>query len=257
MAFKSKRGSQISGRWAVEITGHEFDCLELVRLLAEQDPSVVVGQEGSYYLVGSILERGADPSEVQRFAGEIVELINGLAPTIWPDFEPVAVGSHVLDAASGRRSVAVAVGHSTARCRAHFVATVVGPDGQEKPDPGRGALGNLLEIGCIDPLVQRAVAFLSRRNCTWFDLYSVLEVLEEDLGQPASKAGICSRNQRSRFTRTANSYSILGVHARHGRTQALPPPNPMTFREARIFVLGLMKAWLAAKTASHQAPSVE
>jgi hypothetical protein len=70
----------------------------------------------------------------------------------------------------------------------------------------------------------------------WPRLYRILEELELHIGKPADKAGLCSANERARFTRTANTAEVSGADSRHALSKYAPPPDPMSLEEATRFV---------------------
>jgi hypothetical protein len=78
------------------------------------------------------------------------------------------------------------------------------------------------------------IFFLPRT--TWPHLYRCLEEVESFLAMKVSTAGMCSENDRERFTRTANTAEAAGLDARHGLGKFAPPRNPMTMNEATLFL---------------------
>ena len=83
----------------------------------------------------------------------------------------------------------------------------------------------------------------------WRQLYVVYEVIEHHVKDQSriERLGLATRGQIRRFKGTANSRRVLGDAARHGKP--LPPPsNPMSFEEARTFILRLVTEWLRWKT---------
>lgn len=50
-----------------------------------------------------------------------------------------------------------------------------------------------------------------------------------------------------RFKHSANSVTVAGDHARHGRELEQPPKKPMTPEEAIAYLNYVAQAWLASK----------
>jgi hypothetical protein len=68
-----------------------------------------------------------------------------------------------------------------------------------------------------------------------------MEEIENHLGKNVDVAGFCSRNQRERFTRSADHTDVAGDDARHAQEKRNAPPNPMSLKEAIDFVEGLLR----------------
>ena len=56
--------------------------------------------------------------------------------------------------------------------------------------------------------------------------------------------GWISQRDAVLFNRTANSFSVLGIDARHGTDVGQPPADPMPLSKARALVVGLVDSWL-------------
>lgn len=96
--------------------------------------------------------------------------------------------------------------------------------------------------------VARALEIIGQEDVRWTDLYHLLEVVEADVGQLMFERGWATRAEMERFARTANSPAILGAAARHGAQRTEPPPNPMSYDDARSLIVRLVRAWLEWKT---------
>lgn len=85
---------------------------------------------------------------------------------------------------------------------------------------------------------------------TWSSLYKAYEILGDAVGGEHAilKAGWVSKRGLSRFTQTAQSRAALGDLARHASEKFTLPANPMTLKEARTLVKGLLSKWLDAKS---------
>src|SRR5262249_5827464 len=85
--------------------------------------------------------------------------------------------------------------------------------------------------------VQDALFYLGAEGNAWANLYKACEVVEEHAGRAEVlfQNGWCSRTAWTRFRRTANHQEAIGRFSRHARSQAEPPPDPMTLEDARLF----------------------
>ncbi len=59
----------------------------------------------------------------------------------------------------------------------------------------------------------------------------------------------CEGSDLKRFKRSANSVTVAGDDARHGKEWQVPPPNPMSLEEASAYVEQLVRRWLESKGA--------
>jgi len=232
--------------WKVRLAGHHYDLEDFPHWLDGCD--FAVGQDDTgFFLTSGAFEEWDDPAEVRRSATEIVELLNGLGRLAWGEFQPIALGAAIeRDRGDGTRR-AMLVATETASTRAKAYAAVVSGGGVPQPDPNRGLLAPLLTLAQRTEPVQRALGFLSGPEVTWNDLYRAAEVVQEDVGGAMFTDGWVEKGRFDWFTGTAQSYSVLGRDARHGRDRHEPPSPPMTFGEARQVILGLVLAWIKWK----------
>ncbi|MEN6605568.1 MAG: hypothetical protein ABFD86_24410, partial [Bryobacteraceae bacterium] len=80
----------------------------------------------------------------------------------------------------------------------------------------------------------------------WAALYRTYEVVADRFGNDnelTSVLNFCSKNELDRVKRTLNHQEAIGAFSRHARLNYQPPPNPMSFEEARDFALGLVRSW--------------
>jgi hypothetical protein len=231
--------------WLVQLAGHRFDLEELPDWL-DGGPFSVLEAEGAYFLKSEYFTRFTDPREVRRAAEDIVELANGLGRVQWQEFQPISVGAVETRTSDGSRKVHIS---ASERVLLRDKAKVVVKDknGVVQPSKSRGKLTAWMEVAGEDALVQRAIGYLNRPGVTWNDLYRTLEVVKASVGGSIVDEGWASKRQLERFSRTANSYSVLGRDARHGRDPGDPPSNPMDFAEARRFILDIARQWLEWK----------
>jgi hypothetical protein len=109
---------------------------------------------------------------------------------------------------------------------------------------GHGSdLGRALQIGLLP-------------QQTWGSLYHVYEVIKHDVsgGTEDWKALLSLLpnepglgRELERFRGAANDPKHAGIHARHGRPERKPEPDPMTFAEAQSLIRRLLLAWLSTK----------
>ena len=103
-----------------------------------------------------------------------------------------------------------------------------------------------------DLAVAKVMRLLASPDCkSWVNLYRIYEVVEADVGGESllQKQAWGSSRDLKRFKHSANSVTVAGDSARHGKEFASPPPWPMSISYADDYVKCLLHAWLASKGA--------
>jgi hypothetical protein len=220
-------------RWLVPLTGERFDTEGLPHWFPDGDV-FALEESGRVYLTGPALESLSGPSEVRNAATRTLNDFAGVITLLSPNFRKPAVDTSIIreedDGARRVHHILIAEpGHF--RMKAHGDLTIAG---QEAPRHTQAQ--QLLRAAKSSPRLEVALALWAEPNASWPQLYRVMEEIEAELGEPLDCAGLCSRNERDRFTRTANSAEIAGGDARHARGRFEPPTNPMTRPEGRTFI---------------------
>ena len=117
------------------------------------------------------------------------------------------------------------------------------------PQPRTIALAMLARS---DSAVAKALRLLSAADSnSWVGLYRIYEVVEADVGGESAlkTCGWGSPADLKRFKHSANSVSVGGDAARHGKELTSPPNNPMSLEEAGSYVTYIVSAWLGSKGA--------
>lgn len=98
--------------------------------------------------------------------------------------------------------------------------------------------------GLADADAERALRTFGRDDADYRDLYNVFEIAEGAIGGRMFTDGTVTRTEVERFTRTAQSPTVLGDAARHGREQEQPPAKPILFEDARDLIRRILRIWL-------------
>ncbi len=93
-----------------------------------------------------------------------------------------------------------------------------------------------LQATTKSPHLQTASLIWTDQVRTWPRLYRVMEEVQQHLGMPPYKAGLCSKTEFKTFEHTANSAEVAGLDARHALGKFEPPAAPMTLPQAEAFV---------------------
>lgn len=227
-------------KWSVELRGERFDLEDLPRWTSGGKVRVI-SRGGSWFLVSPMLEELQDAGEVRLRAEELLSLVNGMGRVVQSNFRPVSLGNVHRRDSDGRGAIIALVGAAEGRSKA-LVTLVI--RGAAQLDPQIGLMNGGIDAALESEETQRLLLFLGQPDLTWNDLYRAYEVLKPlGIDHLLKRSGV-KKDEKKRFSHTANSFSALGLAARHGVKDEDPPPVPMTFREARSLIIRLAKAWL-------------
>ena len=238
-------------RWLVQLEGDPFDLEEFPYWFPDGDV-YAIAENGTVYITGPAIEALKDSSQVREAALQAVDEFSAVIALLWSSLQRPSVGHVYRDGDDGKRQTfAFGSATATARCKVRATGTVDGVR-QERREPTQAQ--RLLAGSRVNHHLQVAVSLWADPLHTWPRLYRILEEIEMYLKQTVAKAGLCSDNQRERFTRSANTAEIAGKDARHSLGKFVPPPNPMDLAEATSFVAGLLQPALL-RAASEPGPA--
>lgn len=230
-------------RWLVEIQGDAFDVEEFPFWFPSGDAHAAA-ENGKVFLVGDIFDSITEASDVYEIAAQLMDEYFAIIGLLQPGLRKPTVGMVFREDDDGsRQGFALLSGVAAGRSKVHGTLSVAG--GQEQ-ETRQTQAQELLAASRSDRRLQVAVSLISISGATWPHLYRCLEEIEYYLGKKVSDAGLCSNNQRERFTRTANSAEVSGRDSRHRLGKFDPPNDPMSISEARAFVSQTLIATLRA-----------
>jgi hypothetical protein len=229
-------------RWLVRLEGDPLDLGQLLGWFPDGEVHAI--EEGAeVYFVGPAFEVLNEVGQVHGKALEVLAEFSAIISLVVPGFCRPAVGNVIREDGSGARK-----GFASASLRIAVRSSLRAPGesagaGTDKKLPTQA---QLLLQGCrSDGHLREAVVVLwADPTKNWPDLYRVLEEVEEYLGQKVHEAGFCSRNERTRFTHSANTAEVAGRGGRHASGQFAPPPRPMNLSEATSFVGRILRTAL-------------
>jgi len=220
--------------WMVFLNGDETDLRELAKCLQRSDLTIEKDNE-SYYLKSTFFSSLTSSQEVREKANEILIPINAGIKIELGAPRPIGVDRVLQINPNG-------VNKGIISRESKFCIRV--PNDTFNP---QNFFLPLLDIAKTDIQVAKMCQFINLDLNSWFTLYNILEILEEDQFKPIMRCGI-HKKEADRFTHTADNYRILGVKSRHAKDKnAIPPENPMTLSEAQEFIKMLIKEWLDEK----------
>lgn len=230
-------------RWLVQIEGEKFDVEEFPYWFPDGEAHVIV-EDGRFLLTGKMLERFDEPYQVYQAAEQLIDEWFGIIALLQSNLKKPTIGMVFCEDSDGhRRGSVFASGSISARSKVRARLTLVGRKGEDR---GPTQAQKLLVASRSNRRLQVAVSIIAIPGATWPHLYRCLEEIEGFLEKTVSSAGFCSKNQRERFTRTANSAEVSGTDSRHGAGKFAPPKDPMTLSEAKSFISQIVQATLGA-----------
>jgi hypothetical protein len=237
-------------RWLVQLKGEPFDLEEFPRWFPKGDVYALT-LDGETFLTGSAFDNFTNPTDVRDSAIQILDEFSSVISLLWPSFKRPTIGdlTHEDDNGERRTHRVLVVESGTIRIKGGVVTISV--NGVPLSDPEAPTQAEeLLEAARQDRRLQLVLAIWADPIRTWPRLYRLLEELEAFLGRTVDVVCLCTKMERDRFTRSANSAEIAGKDARHRGGKFEPPKNPMGLDEATSFIGQLIVSVLARAKAS-------
>jgi hypothetical protein len=203
--------------------------------------------DGVYYLRAERFQAAASAGDVYREAERLLLVINGSGALSDPGFKRVRIDGIVelLPDGSRRRSLFVsgeAIGRGSMTAR----ISVIKRDGT-MDESNEASTVRLIERALSDRDAAEALEILGCRDQDPVNLYKVFEIIRHAAGGEMAllkKPWAPTKEQLSRFTRSACHPAVAGPKARHARDKNEPPADPMILDEMRGFIRELLRGWL-------------
>ncbi len=242
--------------WQVQLHGWGSDLEHLARHFGSQPVRVVRDErDGAFLYESDAFATCSTSEEVLAIAEKELCALSGVLKLCRGSHEPLRPGAVYKRNAAGGRDIFLHL-RDTLQVRVEFgEVTVTVTDSQgnvvTKPPPPPRSIA-ITRLALADAAVAKAMRLLSAEDSeTWVGLYRIYEVVEADVGGELAlkKRGWGSAGDLKRFKHSANSVTVAGDAARHGKELTSPPANPMSLEEAAAYVNYVVSAWLAAKGA--------
>ena len=220
--------------WSVELVARKPDLIDFTRWFPDE-PAKVVANDGRFFLEGSLFEGLLDHEDVRRVAEERLNLMCAAIKLSCAglSLRPSAGAIYQVDESGTRHAFAPGI-NLTIKTGIEVRAF---DDVNQRPT----ATQKCVEAAMQNEPLRTAMILWADGNRTWPRLYLILEQIEHALeGLSVHEAGLTSRAQRERFTRTANSYESAGADSRHGPGRCSPPKKPMSNKEAETFIASVL-----------------
>jgi len=227
------------------LEGDKDDLIDLSKIFTS--PEFSINEiDGNFYLFSDSFNSIEDSGLVEEKGKEFLVIINAgvkLTSNYLREIKTAGVESLNSDGGVKKRFVHL---DAEVRNRAKVELQITKADGTVIEDNPFEPLVKWRQLAQEDPLVAKAFYLISHDFNTWFSLYKLLEIMEEDGFAPLMRDGKYKK-EANRFSQTAQSYAALGLHARHIKSTFKAPPDPMSLDEAKSFIRMLVNEWLMTK----------
>jgi hypothetical protein len=241
------------GQWQVQIQGLASDLEYLARYFTSGQIRVLRDEQYDFVFEADAFASCSLPEEVLTLADKELSTLSGLLKLDRGSCESLRSGAVYRHNAVGGRDVSI---HVRDGLRIHSAVGTLGvtsTDSQDNvetklPPPPRMLAWS--RLAASDAAVAKVLRLLDSDDAkSWTGLYRIHEVIASDVGGEdiLEKRGWAPRNAMKRFKHSANSVTVAGDRARHGKEHSKPPKRPMLLDEAESYVLGVVQAWLTSK----------
>jgi hypothetical protein len=245
--------SAVEGDWEVSVQGRDRDLQYLARHFISPPTVIAESDSGQAYVLRlDAFSACKDSTEVLELAERQLVILSGILKLERNSPGAIQAGA-VFRRRNGGRDVFVHV-RDTIKVMVEMgepVVTVTDAHGNlvSKPEVLAPAV-SIAALCATDSSVEKVMRLFAAPDArTWVGLFRIYEVVESDTGGQANLARMAwgTANAQERFKHSANSVTVAGDDARHGKEHTEPPKNPMTLDEAGAYVEQLVRAWLGSK----------
>ncbi len=239
-------------RWLIELQFNSSYELALFERFLVGTPLRLAEYQGKvdrhprYFCIDSRIPNSASEEDVERWILEELPSVCAAIATFFPLFLPPTVRC-ILDVAQlaegkgpwAKSQLAMVLGTASDNLLDHLLQST-----DDFLSPFLSAMKADCDFKEAAMYCGQSLGF--RGGNPWASLYRAFEIVSDRFGGSAGmveQLGSISKNDISRFTRTLNHQEAIGKYSRHARNSAVPPPDPMTFKEAVEFILSLLKTW--------------
>jgi len=236
--------------WFVQLTGDATDLAALARSMNDSDATIMF-DNGEYFLTSERIADDAEPAIARARAQEIVEIISGAVRLALEAPEPIRVGAVHRRHDDGRRDFFLFPEPAVIQLRGFApTITITRADGTIDEVKPSDPIKDWTKLAFSNEAVSNVLRIFANGANDWVNLYRIFEIVCADVGglDDVATRGWGAKGSMKLFKHTANSPGVLGLEARHGAEDTLPPPKPMTIAEARALIAAIAHAWLRDHT---------
>jgi hypothetical protein len=241
--------------WKVQVQGWASDLEHLARHFTSTPFRVSKDErDGGFVFESDSFGACQTSEEVLKHANEELCVLSGVLKMTRDSPEPLRAGAVYRRNASGR-DIFLHI-QETLHIRAEIgEATVTGTDAEgnviTRPSPPARTVA-FAQLAAVDASVSKAMRLLAEPDHkSWVGMYRIHDVIEADVGSEheLKKRGWGSGQDLKRFKHSANSVTVAGDSARHGKEVEQPPKHPMSIDEAAAYLNYVLQSWLSSKGA--------
>ena len=256
-------------RWLVEITGLEGNHRLLREVLGELSITILE-QQAERFLVSETFETLGTPGDVRALVVRvrtILEEAGNTDPQLQLKFKIGSVFEEGKDGTRKKHAFAALSG-GTIRMTGRVMSATLKMEPSVPPSEderkrleeeqkereyqhlSRKAISRIVSAFRDDRAVQ--VQRILHGELTPQTMSHIAELIQDDIGNVIRN--LISDNQWTRFKRSISHPDVFGVQSRHIVSNDEPPPNPMSFGEAREFIRTLANRWMDIKAGLTSVP---
>jgi hypothetical protein len=230
--------------WIIRLSGDSCDLEELSKVFTS--PDLCIQKEGENFILKSENFRScASSNDVEKIASEMLHNLTAGIKLSLDARKKLGIDNILQIDDDGKKHFFVELSE-TMYTRCSMSGEIIHADGTRETFHQADPIPKWIEIAHKDAKVAKVFNFIVADFNSWYTLYKILEVLEEDHFKPIMRGG-CHKKMADNFTHTANCYKTTGIGARHAKESLTPPENPMSLSEAKSFIKMLLHEWLREK----------
>lgn len=227
--------------WRVSLKGHKHDLENLIRIFHDCEIFSIEKDGEDYYLRSDEFNDLDDVNKVADKCKEILEILNGTAVLLVPDYRRVESRTIAkLDTETQRYNGYLGVPLLDNSVRIFPPALTL--EGHENIDSIK--IKNDRHVILDNKDLLEAIKKYSHGNVSWDDLFKIYEIIERS-GYSKQLLELCgiSKKTVSRFTHTCQSPDAIGEEARHAKFSGASPKDPMDYDDAKNLIKTLLLKW--------------
>lgn len=247
--------TSLANPWLVSVKGAISDLEDLVRYSTAL-PRVIRRDEAGLGFVyeSDAFSQCSAPEEVLEAANQELAVFSGVIKLARGSSEPLLCGGVYRRNVMGGHEAFLRVHDAMhAHVAGELALTFMEANGnvvKAQTLPPRTVV--LANLAFSDKAVEKALRLTVQADSrSWVGLYRLFEVIEADIGgqEFLIARGWSTESVLRRFKHSANSVSVGGDGARHGKEAGAPPREPMSLAEASGYIDAILNAWLSYKGA--------
>ena len=238
--------------WQVQIEGWSSDLEHLAKHFTTFTMRVVKDESGSFFYESDSFKPCSESSEVLKLANEELSVLSGVLKVVRESPEILRTGAVYKKNESGGKDLFVCLsGIQVPAEPGELTITTSDSSGNviTKLTPPARTI-TIIRLATTDTSVAKVMRLIAAPDHkSWVGMYRIHEVIGKDIGgeYKLQSRGWGSTKDLKRFKHSANSVSVGGDSARHGKEVEQPPNNPMPIDEAYAYLNYVLQSWLSSK----------